>query len=82
MQLAHTNRVVMIGQLSASIVHEVSQPIAAAATNAKAGLRWLNATQRDIDEVMQALGRIVENATQAGHWSDPDTHQEATAMPG
>ncbi len=65
MEPVHTNRVALMGQLSASIVHEVSQPIAAAATNAKAGLRWLNATQPDIDEVAQALGRIVENASRA-----------------
>jgi PAS domain S-box-containing protein len=65
LELAHTNRVAMMGQLSASIVHEVSQPIAAAATNAKAGLRWLNARPPDIDEVVQALGRIVENASRA-----------------
>ena len=43
----------------------ISQPIAAAATNANAGLRWLNATQPDIDEVVQALGRIVENGNRA-----------------
>ena len=41
MELAHANRVATMGQLSASIAHEVNQPIAAAITNAHAALRWL-----------------------------------------
>src|SRR5271166_6616668 len=40
-QLAHANRVATMGQLTASIAHEVNQPIAATVTNAQAGLRWL-----------------------------------------
>jgi transposase-like protein len=40
-QLAHANRVATMGQLSASIAHEVNQPIAATLTNAQAALRWL-----------------------------------------
>ena len=66
MELAHTNRVATMGQLSASIAHEVSQPIAAAAINAQTGLRWLSAQAPDLDEVGQALGRIVENLHRAG----------------
>ncbi len=66
MELAHTNRVATMGQLSASIAHEVSQPIAAAAINAQTGLRWLSAQAPDLDEVGQALGRIVENVHRAG----------------
>ena len=42
-QLAHANRVATMGQLTASIAHEVNQPIAATVTNAQAGLRWLGA---------------------------------------
>ncbi len=41
MELAHANRVTTMGQLTASIAHEVNQPIAAAVTNAQAALRWL-----------------------------------------
>ena len=41
MELAHANRVATMGQLTASIAHEVNQPIAAAVTNAQAALRWL-----------------------------------------
>ena len=43
MQLAHANRVATMGQLTASIAHEVNQPIAATVTNAQAALRWLGA---------------------------------------
>jgi PAS domain S-box-containing protein len=65
MELAHANRVAMMGQLSASIAHEVSQPIAAAITNANAALRWLGAQPPDLEEVREALGRIVNNGTRA-----------------
>ncbi|MGO8658322.1 serine/threonine kinase, partial [Rhizobium ruizarguesonis] len=40
-QLAHANRVATMGQLTASIAHEVNQPLAASLTNAQAALRWL-----------------------------------------
>src|SRR5262249_18047426 len=40
--LAHANRLATMGQLTASIAHEVTQPIAATVTNAQAGLRWLD----------------------------------------
>src|SRR5271168_963311 len=65
-ELAHENRVATMGQLTASIAHEVSQPIAAAVTNANAALRWLSAERPDLEEVRQALGRIVENGNRAG----------------
>jgi C4-dicarboxylate-specific signal transduction histidine kinase len=55
-----------MGQLTASIAHEVNQPIAAAVTNAHAALRWLSAQRPDLDEVRLALGRIVENGNRAG----------------
>ena len=50
-ELAHANRVTTMGQLSASIAHEVNQPIAATVTNAQAALRWLGAQPPDLDEV-------------------------------
>jgi C4-dicarboxylate-specific signal transduction histidine kinase len=52
--------------MTASIAHEINQPIAAAITNANAGLRWLGAPQPDLDEVRQALGRIIRDGTRAG----------------
>jgi PAS domain S-box-containing protein len=65
-ELAHANRVLITGQLTASIAHEVNQPIAAAVTNAHAAMRWLRAQRPDFEEVRQALGRILENANRAG----------------
>ena len=56
----------MMGQLTASIAHEVNQPIAAAVTNANAALRWLSVERPDLEEARQALGRIVDNGNRAG----------------
>jgi PAS domain S-box-containing protein len=66
MEVAHANRVATIGQLTASIAHEVNQPIAAAVTNAEAALLWLGARQPDLEEARQAIGRIVKDANRAG----------------
>ena len=64
--LAHANRITTIGQLTASIAHEVNQPIAAAVTNAQAALRWHNMQPSDPEEVRQALDRIVKAGRRAG----------------
>jgi signal transduction histidine kinase len=55
-----------MGQLTASIAHEVNQPIAAVVTNAQAALRWLDMQPPDPEEVRQALDRIVRNGRRAG----------------
>jgi PAS domain S-box-containing protein len=65
MELAHANRVATMGQLTASIAHEVRQPIAATATNAAAAIRWLGAQPANLEEARQALGRITNNAARA-----------------
>jgi len=65
-ELAHANRVATMGQLSASIAHEVNQPITASVTNAQAALRWLRTEPPDLEEVRQALGRIVRDGNRAG----------------
>jgi PAS domain S-box-containing protein len=65
-QLAQANRVATIGQLTASIAHEVNQPIAGTVTNAGAALRFLSAPRPDLDEVRDALGRIVRDGARAG----------------
>ena len=65
MELAHANRVTTTGQLAASIAHEVSQPIAAALTNANAARRWLAAEPPDLSEVGQALDRITRDGGRA-----------------
>jgi PAS domain S-box-containing protein len=66
-ELAHANRVTAMGELSASIAHEVNQPIAATVTNAQAALRWLRAQPPDLDEVRASLSRIVEDGNRAGN---------------
>ena len=64
--LARLNRVMLLGEMTASIAHEVNQPISAVITNASAGLRWLGAPRPDLGEVRQALDRIVRDGTHAG----------------
>jgi PAS domain S-box-containing protein len=66
MELAHANRVATMGQLTASIAHEVNQPIAATVTNAQAALRWLASRPPDLEETRQALARIVDSGIRAG----------------
>lgn len=63
--LAHVNRVTMLGELAASISHELKQPLAASMTNARAGLRWLGREQPDVAEAREAFQRIVEGGTRA-----------------
>jgi C4-dicarboxylate-specific signal transduction histidine kinase len=65
MQLAHANRVATMGQLTASIAHEVNQPIAATVLNAETGLRWLGAESPDLDEARQAFSDIVRDGNRA-----------------
>jgi len=67
MELAHANRVTTMGQLTASIAHEINQPIAAAVINAEAALRWLHTQPPDLKEAGDALSLIVEDATRAGN---------------
>jgi C4-dicarboxylate-specific signal transduction histidine kinase len=65
MQLAHANRVATMGQLSASIAHEVNQPIAAAVTYALAARRFLSAEPPNFREVDDALSLIVKEGNRA-----------------
>jgi signal transduction histidine kinase len=62
MALAHANRVATMGQLTASIVHEIKQPIAAARNNARAALNFLDKSPPDVAEVREALTCIVNDA--------------------
>jgi PAS domain S-box-containing protein len=64
-ELAHANRVATLGQLTASIAHEVKQPIAAAVTSADAGLRWLAAQPPDLEEVRNLFAGIIKAGDQA-----------------
>jgi PAS domain S-box-containing protein len=63
--LARINRVTTMGELTASLAHEVSQPIAAAVTNANTCLRWLTRDQPDVEEARAAAMRIVKDGTRA-----------------
>jgi PAS domain S-box-containing protein len=63
--LAHTNRVSMLGELAASISHELKQPIAAAMANAQASLRWLNRDQPDLDGARRSAEAIVKDEARA-----------------
>src|SRR5580692_6780966 len=63
--LAHINRVTTMGELTASLAHEVNQLIAAAVTNANTCLRWLTRDNPDLEEARAATSRIVKDATRA-----------------
>jgi signal transduction histidine kinase len=66
MALAHANRVATMGQLTASITHEVNQPITAAVTYALAARRWLSADPPNFREVDDALSLIIKEGNRAG----------------
>ena len=65
MALAHANRVATMGQLAASITHEVNQPITATVTYALAAQRWLSAKPPDFGEVSEALAGIIKQGNRA-----------------
>jgi C4-dicarboxylate-specific signal transduction histidine kinase len=64
-ELEHANRLATMGQLTASIAHDVRQPITAVATYASAASRWLDAKPANLNEVRQALDGIVYEAMRA-----------------
>jgi PAS domain S-box-containing protein len=64
-ELAHINRVSMMGELTASLAHEIRQPIAAAITSADACLRWLTHNPPDLERARLAVARIKEDGTRA-----------------
>jgi C4-dicarboxylate-specific signal transduction histidine kinase len=65
--LAHANRVTTMGQLTASIAHEVNQPIATARNNAASALRFLSRSPPDLVEVREALYCVVSDVDRAGN---------------
>ena len=60
-ELARVARLTTMGQMAASIAHEINQPLAGVVNNANAGLRWLNRQPPDVREVDAALRRIVSD---------------------
>jgi signal transduction histidine kinase/CheY-like chemotaxis protein len=63
--LARMNRVSMMGELAASLAHEIKQPIAAAVTNADACMRWLRREAPDVTEACEAVSAVVAAVTRA-----------------
>jgi PAS domain S-box-containing protein len=63
--LAHVNRVTTMGELSASLAHEVNQPITGAVINAHACLRWLKREHPDLDEACEAASGMVRDINRA-----------------
>jgi PAS domain S-box-containing protein len=64
-ELAHVTRILTMGELTASIAHEINQPLAAVVANANACLRWLASPSPNLDEARQAVGRIVRDGNRA-----------------
>jgi PAS domain S-box-containing protein len=64
-ELAHVTRVTMLGELTASIAHEVNQPLAAVIANAEACLSWLDRNPPDLDAARRSVEWIVEDANRA-----------------
>jgi PAS domain S-box-containing protein len=65
-ELTHAARLSVLGELAASIAHEVNHPIGAMAMNGEAGLRWLDRAEPNIAEASDAMQRIVADARRAG----------------
>ena len=64
-ELAHVTRLTTLGELTASIAHEVNQPLAAVVTNGEAALRWMQRDVPDLKEVRNSLERMISNGRRA-----------------
>jgi len=65
-EVARVNRHTTMAAMTASIAHEINQPLSAIITNGSAGLRWLARAQPDLDETRKALNRVIEDAHRTG----------------
>lgn len=65
MELAHASRVVTMGQFTASIAHEVNQPLAALLTNAETALRWLARQPPDFEKAKSSIERVIDDGKRA-----------------
>jgi signal transduction histidine kinase len=63
--LAHVTRVTTMGELTASLAHEIKQPISAAITDARTCLRWLSRDEPDVSEASEAASRLIKDVTRA-----------------
>ena len=64
-EIGHANRQTTMSEMTASIAHEINQPLAAIVANGHAGLRWLMRAKPDVDEACKALNRIVDDGRRA-----------------
>jgi PAS domain S-box-containing protein len=80
-EFAHTNRVSMLGELAASLSHEIAQPIASARNNARAAQNFLETKPPDLGEVMEALASVLANTDRAGEVIDRIREQIKKAPP-
>jgi PAS domain S-box-containing protein len=65
-ELAHVTRVAALGELTASIAHEINQPLTAVVTNANASLHWLSRDPPNLTEACEAIRRIIRDGNRAG----------------
>ncbi|WP_210386050.1 PAS domain-containing protein [Phyllobacterium sp. SYP-B3895] len=79
--LAHVNRLSIMGELTASLAHEITQPIAAARNNARAAMHFLDRNPPDLDEIREALACIVDDSDRAGEIIDRIRDQIKKAPP-
>jgi PAS domain S-box-containing protein len=79
--LARMNRLSMMGELTASLAHEITQPIAAARNNARAALNFLDNRPPDLGEIKEALGCVIGDADRAGNIIDRVRDQVKKAPP-
>jgi PAS domain S-box-containing protein len=69
-ELAHASRLATMGQLTASIAHEVKQPVGATLINAQSALRFLDRESVDLDEIRQSFGDIIKDSIRASEIFD------------
>ena len=86
-EYAHAARISMLGELTASIAHEVNQPLAAITTYGEAGLRWLNRPNPVLSEVRDIVTRVVDDAQRAAgiiarvrNMASPQMHEEILSL--
>ncbi|MER9237011.1 PAS domain-containing protein [Mesorhizobium sp. M0622] len=79
--LAHMNRLSVMGELTASLAHEITQPVAAARNNARAAMHFLDRNPPDLGEIREALASIVGDADRAGNIVDRIRDQIKKAPP-
>jgi len=65
MELSHVTRVTTLGEMAASIAHEVNQPLAGVVANAEASLRWLDRKTPDLDAVRRSVEWVIEDGNRA-----------------